>query len=288
MARRKKQSDSKDYGLELGLIFSRYFLDSDYLHYGLWQEGMAPTLHNLGEAQQRYTDALIRAIPAGVERILDVGCGSGAIAEALLGHGYRVDCVSPSEPLTREARAKLGERSRVFHDRFEALDVDSRYDLILFSESFQYIPIRYSLKQAARLLDEAGYVLICDVFKRDGVPRGPLGGAYRYHRLTDAYRSEAMELIRDEDITAETAPTYDVFDDFAQRFLKPTATVAARAGRRRLPWISRIVGRLFAKRLADLERKYLSGERNGATFMKYRTYRRILLHYDSRRAGGDA
>ena len=61
---------------------------------------------------------------------------------------------------------------------------------------------------------------------------------------------------------------------------QPDGTVRTLAGdliSRRYPLLSRMLSRIFAKRLNKVERKYFSRERNGASFRYYKTYRRILL-----------
>lgn len=269
--------DSREYGLEFGLLFTNQFLATDHLHYGLWDEGRAVCLQNLPRAQERYVQALIASIPEGVRRILDVGAGSGALADRLLAEGYQVDCVSPSEVLTRHARDKLGDCARVFHGKFEALDLPGGYDLVLFSESFQYIPQKAALERARQLLAPGGRILICDFFRRETEERGPLKGGHRYSRFGPACAEAGVAVERDEDITDAIAPTMDVFDQLAVNFLKPAWELGGDLLPRRFPLLSRMGRWVFKKRLAKVERKYFSRERNGASFRHYKTYRRILV-----------
>ena len=93
---------------ELGLILGAKLLKTDDLHYGFWNGGMEVTFANLGAAQEAYTEFLIGRIPAGVKSVLDVGCGTGALAKRLLERGYRVECVTPSDTLADLAVERLG------------------------------------------------------------------------------------------------------------------------------------------------------------------------------------
>lgn len=273
----KDAVDSREYGLELGLLFTKQFLATDHLHYGLWDEGRTVSLHNLPEAQERYAQALIAAIPAGTRRILDVGCGSGALAERLLVQGLEVDCVSPSRVLTRHARHKVGDAAGIYYGKFEALDLPGGYDLVLFSESFQYIPQQTALERARRLLAPDGRILICDFFRQETEEKGPLKGGHRFSRFGPACTEAGVAVERDEDITDAIAPTMDVFDQLAVNFLKPVWELAGDLLPRRFPVLSRIGRWAFRKRLRKVERKYFSRERNGASFRHYKTYRRILV-----------
>lgn len=125
---------SRELGLALGLLVGRPLLGMEDLHYGYWPDGLAPTLQNLPAAQEAYTDRLVQRIPDGVRTILDVGCGAGHVAAALVRRGYRVDCLSPNPTLNRLVRERLGDQVGLFECRYEALRTDRRWDLVLFSE----------------------------------------------------------------------------------------------------------------------------------------------------------
>jgi len=81
MAKKKKKRPiaSRDIGLDMGIIFLRFFFDSEHLHYGLWPEDLPVTARNLAQAQQNYEDHIVSHIPPGVRTILDVGCGTGLL-----------------------------------------------------------------------------------------------------------------------------------------------------------------------------------------------------------------
>jgi len=76
--------------IDYGLKFLRDVLKVESLHFGYWDNGVAPTLDNLRTAQIKYIDHLIEFIPEGVSSILDVGCGTGVVADKLV-CGYSLD-----------------------------------------------------------------------------------------------------------------------------------------------------------------------------------------------------
>ena len=61
------------------LRFYRDVLGLERLHYGMWLPDDPLTMEALQAAQKRYEDFLIENVPEGVERILDVGCGTGEL-----------------------------------------------------------------------------------------------------------------------------------------------------------------------------------------------------------------
>jgi cyclopropane fatty-acyl-phospholipid synthase-like methyltransferase len=104
MEKNNRKVDSKEVGLEIGLIFFKHFLNTEYLHYGFFDDELPADIANLAKAQQNYADFLMSHIPTGTKTILDVGCGSGKFASELIKKGYTVDCVSPGTILTNHAR----------------------------------------------------------------------------------------------------------------------------------------------------------------------------------------
>src|SRR3712207_978602 len=69
-------------------------------------------------------------------RILDAGCGSGVLADGLVGSGARLIGVDSSERMLRLARARLGTRATLrhhdLHQRMDWLD-DGSIDLVVSS-----------------------------------------------------------------------------------------------------------------------------------------------------------
>ena len=279
MSRLPQRVDSKEVGLVAGLNLFRFFLDTRDLHYGLWSDGLEVNIRNLPEAQKRYTDFLLGHIPDGVERVLDVGCGAGGVARELIARGYRVEGVSPSPLLSDAARQQVGEDFVIHEGRFEDLrfDDDDRFDLVMFSESFQYIALDRVLELARRRLKPGGYVLICDFFKVPAPGRSVIGGGHPIEKFRAVLDASGLELLEDRDITAETAPNLDIVAQMGRELFLPTAELVGYAFDRNHPWLSKLLRWKYRKKLRKIRRKYLSGERNGANFAQHKVYRLLLL-----------
>ncbi len=271
--------DSKEIGLVAGLNLFHFFLGTRDLHYGLWGDDLEVNIRNLPLAQARYTDFLIAHLPSGVERILDVGCGAGGVARALRARGYRVEGVSPSPLLTEAARQNAGDDFRIHEGRFEdvAFAAADTFDLVLFSESFQYITLDRVLDDARARLAPGGYVLICDFFKTDAPGRSVIGGGHRLDRFRAVLKRSPFEVLEDIDITRETAPNLDIVDQMGRELLLPTGRLIGYFLDRNYPWLARLLRWKFRRKLARIQRKYLSGERNGANFARHKNYRLLLL-----------
>ncbi len=275
---RKKKTSSRELGLEVAAICGRHFLKLEDLHYGYWPEDLEVNISNLHKAQQNYTDFLVSHIPSGVKSILDVGCGSGHVARRLLDMGYSVDGVSPSPLLSARARELLGDGSFIFECIFEQLSTDRRYDLVLFSESFQYVNLQQGLEKAAALLNEQGYLLICDVFRSDVSGNTRLGGGHKLARFYERIPRFPFTLVEQVDITDRTAPNMDILDDALTQVAEPVLESSMRFLDGRYPLMTKFLRWKYRKRTEKLYEKYFRGGRRSEDFKKHKTYQ--LLVYE--------
>lgn len=263
----------KDVRLDVEALLSEVLFGHGHLHYGYWDEGppAVATLQAVGEAQSRYTERLLGAIPEGVQTVLDVGSGTGSNARVLMDHGYRVHCVCPSPRLNRIARRRLPAGTPIFECPLEAFQADARYDLVLFCESFHYTQADRALE---RVLEHGrGYLLIFDYFRRrdsgdlrrasHGQLLALLGGPF----------AQGFELLQDEDVSARIAPTLFVLDAIANTSLRPFVLQAVQDFRGAHPLSGRLLGPLL-RRLA----RYGEGEsRRHERFLRELEYRLMLL-----------
>ena len=276
--------DSKEAGLVAGLNLFNFFLGTRDLHYGLWQDDLEVCIQNLPAAQQRYSDFLISHIPEGVKRILDVGCGAGGLASELLARGFEVEGVSPSPLLSEAAQQQAGEGFKIHQGRFEDVrfDQDQKFDMVMFSESFQYINLDSVFENALRRLNPGGYILICDFFKTGAAGRSVIGGGHSLKKFRVALEKSGLEVLADEDITRETAPNLDIVDQMGRELLYPTFKLIGYAFDSNHPWLAKLFRWKYQKKIKKINRKYLSGERNGKNFALHKVYRLLLLRAPGR------
>ncbi|MBN2019058.1 MAG: class I SAM-dependent methyltransferase [Sedimentisphaerales bacterium] len=276
---RQTTISSRDLGLEFASICGRYFLGLEHLHYGYWPDGLPVNIHNLRAAQEHYTNFLVSHIPAGIRSILDVGCGSGQTSKHLVELGYSVACVSPSPMLSGRVRQLIGDAGQVFECRFEELQTDGRFDLVLFSESFQYIRLTDAIEKAYEILKPAGYMLICDVFRKDVKEQAGKNGVGGGHRLAKFYReieNLPFERLEDVDITSRTSPNLQLLDEAMQDVARPIVDSGMDFLAGRYPLMSRLLGWLYRRRIEAAYGKYFKGARSSVDFESFKTYRLFL------------
>ena len=272
-----KKIDSKTIGLDIGLLIGRFFMDTEDLHYGYWPDDKTATAQNFAEAQHRHSQLIIDHIPEGVRSILDVGSGSGNLAKKLLGHGYEVDCVIPSEFLADNVRKKLDDRSTVHVCGFENLETEKTYDLILFSESFQYVKLGFSIDKIMEMLSSGEHLMICDFFQKDVPGKSPLGGGHKWIKFEEKISSVPLTKFTDLDITEETAPTNDLLDKFVTQVLGPVKSMSGEYLDSNYPKLTSFLKWKYQKRINKINRVYFTGQLTGANFIKHKTYRLLLF-----------
>lgn len=288
---------SKMTSRELGLVLAQQLLDVEDLHYGLWDPDLELSLGNIALAQQRYTAMLLELIKSLLSGqpapcILDVGCGTGHILQHLIERGYRVDAVNPSAHLNKLVHERLAalqhSSTTLYETAFESLPLEHcqhQYDLLLFSESFQYIPLPDIFAMAPELLRSGGRLVICDFFKTAAHSDGGEGDRSFSggHLLAEFYRCvehSPFRISHDEDLTARVSPNIALLDEWLTQRLVPALGSVDEYLLATRPRLTRVLKWLGRHKLARVRYKYLSGHRNQAVFEKYKSYRLLVLDCD--------
>jgi MPBQ/MSBQ methyltransferase len=276
--------DTRAVGLDVGLAFIRWLTGAENLHYGLWT-GLEVTAGNLKAAQEAYTAKLFAFLPGGRLRILDIGGGAGETARKLLALGHEVEIVVPSAFLA--GRCRETARGAVVHEcTFEAFGGTGPFDLCLFSESFQYIPMTESLPRCAALLAPGGQILVADCFRTEAYTgRAALGPQPGGGHPLAAFRAElersefAVDV--EEEITDAVAPSIDLeqqlFNVIGQGVVRVSDEI--RAKKPAVHWtLGRIIGLfLNPRRRENLMQRLTGTERNGQSFRRYNRYLMVRL-----------
>ena len=275
----KKYQDkvtSNEIGLEIGLVLSRFFFNTEHLHFGYWPDNLPLNIDNLKQAQDYHSDQIINAIPKNVDTILDVGSGSGGLAEKLIEKKFTVECVSPSEYLSDAIEQKLNNKVKVHRSTFENLNIDKKFDLVIFSESFQYVNIQKTLSKVPNFLSENAHFLICDFFRKPDTSTKLLGGGHAWDEFCNEISSTSFENILDQDITIETARTYDLINKIINNVAEPVRDLSAKYLESNYPKIMKLLRWYLDQKIKRINRIYFSGNMTGETFINLKTYRLLL------------
>ena len=276
MSKKSKKEVSRDIGLEIGYLFGKYFLKLDHLHYGYWADGLPVDISNLRIAQDEYAKFVISHIPNGVKTILDVGCGTGQISKMLMEEGYEVDCLSPSVYLNDQLRNSTNGTIRLFETTYEEFQTESKYDMVLFCESFQYVDMEKAISKTSSLLNKDGFLLICDLFKKELLTRGTIGGGQKINKFEELIEKSPFRIVENIDITEQTAPNMDLMNDVLQKVIGPTINAGMKLSESRYTLITKFLKWKYRKKIDKVNKKYFSGARNGEYFKSRKTYQFFL------------
>lgn len=230
---------------------------SPYLHYGYWQPLPTSTedltISRLCAAQEAYTAHLLEFIPARTNTVLDVGCGMGGNAAYLLARGFAVEGLAPDSFQQSMFLQHTSSQAPFYLTTFEEFQPQRSYDLILFSESSQYIAADDLAQGAARLLTCGGYLLLADMLRVDaGYRTGIFSNCHVAADLHAALVRAGFKTVTTEDISKQIVPTIDLavhlFRTFGLTTMKYIAALAAIA----VPPLHALIGSLFGRQVQEL------------------------------------
>jgi ubiquinone/menaquinone biosynthesis C-methylase UbiE len=97
--------------------------------------------------------------------LLDLGCGNGYLAQALLPLALRVYAADPCAEMAALAQQRLGNRAAVVRAAAESLPFeDNFFDVIVSFLSFRYMSWDAALGEISRTLKDGGALILIDLF----------------------------------------------------------------------------------------------------------------------------
>ena len=275
---------------EFGLVAIQQLLKIQDIHYGFWEKGEIPSIGRFQDAQNKYTEYLIRIIEDTVEKskqakMLDIGCGIGMTTQKLLAAGYRVDGLVPSLWMAQKATENVktyqnGTRAAIFDCKIEDFpvhQVTEPYELAFFSESFQYVKLNATFDVLTRILSDTGKIIIFDVFKKDNVTgKSPLGGGHSLEKFQRAVDQYNFTIHTDRDMTDHMSPNLTLINELLSDRLIPFAGTLDAFLADRYHLFYRLFKIVFRRKIAKLSFKY-SLRRNEESFKKFKSYRLFIL-----------
>jgi SAM-dependent methyltransferase len=275
----KNKINTQAIGLDVGLAFTKWLTGAENLHYGLW-DGLEVSAANLRAAQEAYTDRLFALLPDRPCRILDIGGGAGETAKKLLARGHSVDIVVPSPFLAARCRANA-PAARVHECMFEAFEAPpGSFDICLFSESFQYIPLDQGLPKCLELLAPGGEIIVADCFRSPEYTGdrmlAPVGGGHRIAAFRKTLAELPLEVVSEEDVTHSAAPSVEIeqglFNVFGYGLTRVDQELLQH--KPRLRWVfQRAIRTLISPRKrARLDQRLNQQARNRDSFARFNIY----------------
>jgi 2-polyprenyl-3-methyl-5-hydroxy-6-metoxy-1,4-benzoquinol methylase len=169
----------------------------------------------LDDAPQRYEDEVVRRVPAGCGRVLEVGCGTGRLSRALARRADHVLALDLSPEMIRIARERSPAAANV---EYAVSDVAAweppgeAFDAVVCVATLHHLPAADTLRRLAAALRPGGVLVVQDVIARPGpmgFAKNLLAGAVRALRggWRSGIRSAALRRAYREHGRGETYPT---------------------------------------------------------------------------------
>ncbi|MFK7875652.1 MAG: class I SAM-dependent methyltransferase [Paracoccaceae bacterium] len=280
----KDKIDTRSIGLDVGLEFVRWLTGAENLHYGLW-DGLDVTAANLHAAQEAYTEKLFKLLPTGPLRILDIGGGAGETARKLLDLGHEVTIVVPSPLLAERCRVNA-PNADVHECMFEDYQGPGDFDLCLFSESYQYIPLDQGVPRCLNLMKPSGQIIISDCFRTaaarvDGA-RTVVGGGHIIGQFRSVLAEWPVQVVSEEDITQSAAPSVEIeqglFNVIGSAITRVDAELSAKKPRVRWALDKLIKLMMNERKRSRLDQRLNEQTRNRDVFVQNNVYLMMVLH----------
>lgn len=244
--------------LDLELLVVTELLNMQSLHYGYWET--SPTkidLDAIRQAQTDYTKTLLEMFPEYVSSVLDVGCGIGDNAAAMVSKGMEVTAISPDQNHGQYIKSLVDGKIDFHNTRIQEFTSDKQFDLVLMSESQDYFPIDIGLSQTKKFVKENGYLLISGFFRNADTPE--FKECHIEQDYVDAAARYGFSQIERIDITSNVTPTLDYCAKMVDEFIEKPYSLLDRYAQGNLKlklWLVKLFFRKQIKQLLEMKAYY--------------------------------
>lgn len=273
MAMAKKHQHKSTYYNDVALRLATKLFGIEHLHYGFFKKGLAATIDNIPKAQAAYAKELLSNIPKGVHRILDVGCGTGGNAKELVKKKHSLVCIAPDPYLIEKTLENTSGKVETRTDLYENINdlPEQSFDLVLMSESCQYVKIDEGWKKHSQFLKPKGYVIIADFFRIKPLDRPGLSkSGHPLDEFLTSAKENGFKLLKKRDITPFVAPTMDIYQGIIKDKVFPIAEGVFEIIQRKFPILFALGKKLVSEKVEKLRVKY--SNQDSKTFREYKQY----------------
>ncbi len=278
MGQAKKHKHSDDYYNDIALRLFQRLYGVEHLHYGYFKKGLKPQIENIAKAQEEYVKVLLSHVPASAKVVFDVGCGTGGVASKLIKKKKQITCLAPDPFLIEKVVENTDGKVATITDLYENVDhlPPESFDLVLMSESCQYIKIEEGWQQNDRYLKPGGHVLIADFFRiKEADEHYTSKSGHNLEKFKERALAGGFTLKKEVDITPYVAPTMDIYQDVLDNRVFPILEAVNEVISRKFPRIHKMLSKFFAKKVGVLRDRYSKG--GSKLFSEYKRYVILLF-----------
>lgn len=185
-------------------------LKTDFLHYGYFTHpDINPekiSLEDIRHAQQNYADLIINQVTIDKGNVLDVGCGMGGLIRLLLEQGLTVYGNTPDRLQIDYIKNKY-PAAKLIHAKYQKIETQDylkHFDLVIHSESLQYINLDKAIENTDKILKNDGRWIVVDYFR---LATGHEKSGHLWDEFAKKIDDGGFKIMYQQDITENIKPT---------------------------------------------------------------------------------
>ncbi|AOT72514.1 class I SAM-dependent methyltransferase [Geosporobacter ferrireducens] len=127
-------------------------------------------LEDKWDHNQRYSKLLLKEIGAGLEKVLDIGCGTGEFTKKIAIRAKEVVGIDIAPQMIIEAQKRHpAENIKYVLQDFDNLDDHLQYDCIVSIATFHHLSLDTALPKIKGMLKPGGILIVLDLYERRGI-----------------------------------------------------------------------------------------------------------------------
>ena len=114
-----------------------------------------------------YHKYLLKHLPAHMERVLDIGCGTGEFSRLLSKYAGEVIALDISDEMVAKARSMASQLTNITYVKSDFMGYDiepESYDAIVTIATAHHLPLEEFFRKAAMALKPGGSLIVLDLF----------------------------------------------------------------------------------------------------------------------------
>ena len=190
-------------------LYAKVF-ENEFLHYGYFspipQDAEHISLYDIKQAMHAYAELITSRIETG-KVVLDVGCGTGGLSRLLRDKGVQATGLTPNISQYEYIKARHPHIPVIKSELegLEAAEYRGKFDVVVNSESFQYIGIETGMRKIRDILKDDGTWLVVDYYRLREDARNKSG--HLLSEFLDGLARNALKAEETLDITPNVLPT---------------------------------------------------------------------------------
>ncbi len=227
--KRRKKTKVHDPSNDLELALYATIFGNNFLHYGYFKnppkDPESISMADIKKAMNDYAELLVDRVKKD-EKAIELGCGMGGLLTKLDKKGVDISGLTPDLSQIKHIN-KTWSHIKTYNYKLEDLPLEGvgEFDVVINSESFQYVDMQKGMKKVDRLLKKNGRWIMSDYFRLKADSKNKSG-----HILSEfetQLTKNGFKIVERVDITKNTIPTLQYGFLLANNLALPVAKFSA-------------------------------------------------------------